>query len=171
MSELIETSDQFKRLQQKYKQYLPKVDPALIYDLFLRQMENKSVIPMYTVEVFTKPGVNIENARESIIKKTGMSPAIYNNGTHYVINLKLTIETLKEISESDDILDISGEYIGGIRGNGASQHKHKEHQNIQKYHNPSTSLISYQQHIQEQQTSYDKSIDTLREIKTAFKGL
>jgi hypothetical protein len=55
MSELIEISDQFKRLQQKYKQYLPKVDSALIYDLFLRQMENPSVAPMYMVEVFTSP--------------------------------------------------------------------------------------------------------------------
>jgi hypothetical protein len=171
MSELIEISDQFKTLQQKYKQYLPKVDSALIYDLFLRQMENPSVTPMYMVEVFTKPGVNTEETREFIINKTGMSPAIYDNGTHYVINQKLTIETLKEISASDDVLEITGEYIGGIRGGEASQHEHKEHQNIQKYHNPSTSLTSSQRHIQEQQTSYNKSIDTLREIKTVFKGL
>ena len=57
MSELTEISDQFKGLQEKYKQYLPKVDSALIYDLFLRQTENPSVTPMYMVEVFTKPGV------------------------------------------------------------------------------------------------------------------
>ncbi len=44
MSELTEISDQFKGLQEKYKQYLPKVDSALTYDLFLRQMENPSGI-------------------------------------------------------------------------------------------------------------------------------
>jgi hypothetical protein len=171
MSELIEISDQFKTLQQKYKQYLPKVDSALIYDLFLRQMENPSVTPMYMVEVFTKPGVNTEEVREFIIKKTSTSPAIYDNGTHYIINQKLTIETLKEISEYDDVLEITGEYTGGIGGGGASQYEYKEHQNIRKYHNPSTSLTSSQQHTPEQQTSYDKSIDTLREIKTVFQGL
>jgi len=169
MSELTEISDQFKGLQEKYKQYLPKVDSALIYDL--RQMENPSVTPMYMVEVFTKPGVNTEEVREFIIKETGTSPAIYDNGTHYIINQKLTIETLKEISEYHNVLEIIGEYTGGIGRGGASQHEYKEHQNIRKYHNPSTSLTSYQQHIQEQQTSYDKSIDTLREIKTVFQGL
>jgi hypothetical protein len=172
MSELTEISDQFKGLQEKYKQYLPKVDSALTYDLFLRQMENPSVTPMYMVEVFTKPGVGTEEVREFIIKKTGTSPAIYDNGTHYIINQKLTIETLKEISEYNDVLEITGKYTGGIGGGGgASQHEYKEHQNIRKYHNPSTSLTSSQQHIQKQQTSYDKSIDTLREIKTVFQGL
>jgi hypothetical protein len=172
MSELTEISDQFKGLQEKYKQYLPKVDSPLIYDLFLRQMENPSVTPMYMVEVFTKPGVNTEEVREFIIKKTGTSPAIYDNGTHYIINQKLTIETLKEISEYDDVLEITGEYTGGIGGGGrASQDEYKEHQHIRKYHNQSTSLTSSQQHIQKQQTPYDKSIDTLREIKTVFQGL
>ena len=171
MSELTEISDQFKGLQEKYKQYLPKVDSALIYDLFLRQTENPSVTPLYMVEVFTKPGVNTEEVREFIIKKTSTSPAIYDNGTHYIINQKLTIETLKEISEYDDVLEITGEYTGGIGGGGASQHEYKEHQNIRKYHNPSTSLTSSKQHTPEQQTSYDKSIDTLREIKIVFQGL
>ncbi len=118
-------------------------------------MENPSVIPMYMVEVFTKPGVSTEEVREFIIKKTGTSPAIYDNGTHYIINQKLTIETLKEISEYNDVLEITGKYTGGIGGGGASQHEYKEHQNIRKYHNPSTSLTSSKQHIQKQQTSYD----------------
>jgi hypothetical protein len=171
MSELTEISDQFKGLQEKYKQYLPKVDSALTYDLFLRQMENPSVTPMYTVEVFTKPGLSTEEVREFIIKKTGTSPAIYDNGTHYIINQKLTIETLKEISEYNDVLEITGKYTGGIGVGGVSQHEYKERQIIRKYHNPSTSSTSSKQHIQKQQTSYDTSIDTLREIKTVFQGL
>lgn len=83
-------------LQQKYWQYLPKVDPALIDDLLLRQMENPNVVPMYLVEVFTKPGLNVE-VRSYIIGKTGMSPAIYDNYTHYVTNQKLTLEMLRDI--------------------------------------------------------------------------
>jgi hypothetical protein len=41
---------------------------------------------MYTVEVFTKKGIDSEKAKMYIIQKTGMVPSIYDNGTHYVTN-------------------------------------------------------------------------------------
>jgi hypothetical protein len=65
---------------------------------------------MYLVEVFTKPGLNTEEVRQNIMDKTGMCPAIYENGTHYATNQKLTIDMLKEISDSDDILEVTGEF-------------------------------------------------------------
>ncbi|WP_337861604.1 hypothetical protein [Nitrososphaera sp.] len=41
--------------------------------------------------------------------RTGMAPAIFDNGTHYVTNQKLSPETLKEIlSYSDDVVEIKG---------------------------------------------------------------
>lgn len=112
--EVAEIKDQFRRLQEKYEQYLPKVDPGLVHDLLLRQLENPRVAPIYMLEVFTKPGVDSQRAREYIIEKTGMVPAIYDNGTHFVTNQKLTLEALKEISDSDDVLEVTGEYTGGI---------------------------------------------------------
>src|ERR687892_320584 len=123
MSELIEIKDQFLELQKKYQKYLPNVDPDLIDDLLLRQMENPMVAPMYMVEVFTKPGLNTEEVRRYIIGKTGMSPAIYDNGTHYVTNQELTLDILKEISDSEDVIEVTGEYTGGLGGYGAS-HEH-----------------------------------------------
>ena len=36
-----------------------------------------------------------------------MVPAIYDKGTHYVINHKLTFQMLKEISDSDDVLEVA----------------------------------------------------------------
>jgi Carboxypeptidase regulatory-like domain len=108
-------------------QYLPKVDPALLDDLLLRQMENPHVTPMYMIEVFTKPGLNTEEVREYIISKTGMSPAIYDNGTHYVTNQKLTLEMLKEISDSEEVIEVTGDYTGGLGGYGAShEQKHRQ---------------------------------------------
>src|SRR5919108_6111188 len=80
---LDELKDQFEELQKKYRQYLPNVDPALLDDLLLRQMENPGVAPMYMVEVFTKPGLDVEKVRQTIISKTGQAPAVYDNGTHY----------------------------------------------------------------------------------------
>lgn len=116
MSQLGEISDRFKELHGIYSRYLPKVDPALINDLLLRQIENSSVTPQFMIEVFIKPGTNREHVRAVIMKKTGMNPAMYDNGTHCVITQKLTMDKLKEISELDEALEITGKYIGGLEG-------------------------------------------------------
>lgn len=126
-----EIRSRFEELQRRYREYLPKVDPALVDDLMLRQLENPSVTPIYMVEVFTREGLDPERGREYIISKTGMSPAIYDNDTHYVTNQKLTLEMLKEISDSDDVLEVTGEYTGGIGGYGAS-HEHRAHDVVRR---------------------------------------
>lgn len=124
-TELLELKLQFEELQKKYRTYLPKVDPALVDNLLLRQMENPDIVPMYLLEVFTKGGLDTEEVRNYIINKTGMSPAIYDNGTHYVTNQKLTLDILKEISDSEDVLEVTGEYTGGLGSYGAS-HDHRD---------------------------------------------
>jgi len=53
-------------------------------------------------------------------------PAIYENGTFFVSNHKLTVEMLKEISRSDDVLEVAGEYTGNITSSGSS-HVHSDH--------------------------------------------
>jgi hypothetical protein len=109
---------QRKKLQAIYTQVLPKVVPGLIGDLLSREMEydqpsnNNAEGQMYTLEVFTKNGTDPEKAKYYIFQKTGMRPAVYDKGTHYVTNQKLTLEILKEISDSDDVLEITGEYSG-----------------------------------------------------------
>lgn len=126
-TELVRIKEQFEALQKGYREYLPKVDPALIDDLLLRQMENPHITPMYMIEVFTRPGLNTEEVRKYIISKTDMSPAIYDKGTHYVTNQELTLEILKEISDSEDVIEVTGEYTGGLGGYGAS-HEHTSHE-------------------------------------------
>jgi hypothetical protein len=49
----------------------------------------------------TKRGVNPEAVKKYIFKKIGMVPAFYQNGTLFVTNQRLTLEMLKEISDSD----------------------------------------------------------------------
>ena len=126
-STMLEIKDQFLELQKRYQKYLPKVDPELIDDLLLRQMENPRVTPFYMIEVFTRPGLNTEEVRNYIISKTGMSPAIYDNGTHYVTNQQLTLDILKEISDSEDVIEVTGEYTGGLGSYGASHERSHEH--------------------------------------------
>jgi hypothetical protein len=114
MTDVSELQKQFAELQKKYTELLPKVDPALVNDVLLRQTENPGVTPIYMLEVFTKEGVDTERARDYIYSKTGMSPAIFDNGTHFATNQKVTIEMLKEISDSDDVVEITGDYTGSI---------------------------------------------------------
>ena len=110
--DISEVKNQFEELQKKYHTYLPKVDPSLINDLLLRHENNPNVIPTYIVEVFTKQGIDIDEAKEYVYQKTGIIPAVYDKGTHYVTNQKLTLEILKEISDCEDILEVNGHYVG-----------------------------------------------------------
>src|SRR5919198_1611421 len=97
------------------------------------------------LEVFTKEGIDSQKAKDFIFHKTGMMPAIYDDGTHYVTNQKLTLEMLKEISDSEDVLEVTGEYTGGIGGWGAS-HERRGHKYTHDYY-PSRSQQQQQQQL------------------------
>ena len=88
----------YRRIGDRYNTILPKVKPALISDLLLREIDyqtNGRDAPMYTVEVFTRKGIDSEEAKMYIIEKTGMVPSIYDHGIHYVTNQRLTLEILQ----------------------------------------------------------------------------
>jgi hypothetical protein len=53
-SELQEIRNVFKGLESLYQTYLPKIDPSLLHDLLIREMEKSERAPFYMVEVFTK---------------------------------------------------------------------------------------------------------------------
>jgi len=114
----------FQTLHQKYKEHFPKVRPALLDNLLARMSENPSEDPMFMVEVFTKPGLDSEQVRKYILEKTGMAPSILDNGTHYATNQRLNLEILKEISDSDDVIGVAGEYTGRVGAYGPS-HEHR----------------------------------------------
>src|ERR1051326_5695255 len=175
-SKIKEIKAVYKGLQTLYSTYIPKGDPSLIDDLLMHEQQNPKVEPFYMVEVFTKPGTDSEAKRNLIFEKTGMIPAVYDNGTHYAANHRLALEMLIEISNVRDVIEVTGEYTGGIGGWGAS-HEHRDHTYIQNYYNyssnSSTSLISLQQQVnkEQEQTQYKKTTDKLLEIKTVYKGL
>ncbi len=129
MSEVQEIRTVFNGLQTLYETYLPKVDPLLIHSLLLREKypkyhryswEKSEDAPFYMVEIFTKPGIDSEAMKNKIFERTGWLPAVYDKGTHYVNNQRLTLEMLKEIADSDDVLEVTGDYTGSITGTGAS---------------------------------------------------
>jgi hypothetical protein len=119
-AKLHELKTVFQGLQTLYQTYLPKVDPVLIHDLLVREKEKSEHSPFYMVEIFTKPSTDSEEMKNKIFERTGWLPTIYDSGTHYVTNQRLTLETLKEISDWEDVVEVTGDYTGSIGGWGAS---------------------------------------------------
>jgi hypothetical protein len=120
-TELREIRNVFQGLETLYHTYLPKVDPVLLHDLLTREQEEKSErTPFYMVEVFTKPGTDSEWCKRHIWKTTGFVPAVYDKATHYVTNMRLTLEILKTLQDFDFVLEVTGDYTGTLTGRGAS---------------------------------------------------
>jgi hypothetical protein len=78
------------------------------------------------VEVFTKPNTNSEWCKYHIWKTTGFVPAIDDKGTHYVTNMRLTLDILKRLDDLE-FVEVTGDYTGTLTGLGAS-HDPKRHQ-------------------------------------------
>jgi hypothetical protein len=127
VSELQEIRRVFQGLQSLYQMHLPKVDPALIHDLLVREEDkndrksssssSSTSQPFYMVDIKTVAGTDQEEMKNMIFEKTGLLPSIYENGTHYVANMRLSLELLKAICDSqEDIVRLSGDYTGGISG-------------------------------------------------------
>ena len=111
----------FQGLETLYHTYFPKVDPVFLHDLLIREQEEKSErAPFYMVEVFTKKGSGSQWCKNHIWKTTGFVPAIYDSGTHYVTNMRLTLDILKKLADFDFVIEVSGDYTGTLTGRGAS---------------------------------------------------
>jgi hypothetical protein len=121
INELQQIRRVFQGLQTLYQTHLPKVDSGLIHDLLIRELNKKSddssaLSPFY-IEIRTREGTDQEIMKSMIFEKTGFLPSITENGTHYVANMRLILELLKEMCESQEsILRITGDYIGGVGG-------------------------------------------------------
>ncbi len=119
MSTLKEVRRVFQGLQTLYHTYLPKIDPNLINDLLTREQKDSKTHPFYLVQIFTKEGTDRDFMRNYILEKTEMIPSIYDHGTHYVTNHKLSLELLKEFSDLENVLKVQGYYTGTLTGVGA----------------------------------------------------
>ena len=108
----------FLGLQTLYETHLPKVDSTLIHDLLIREKEKSERAPFYMVEIFTNSKINSEAMKEHIYQTTGMLPAIYDNGTHYVTHMRVTPNILKKLNDFDFVEEVVGDYTGSGRSLG-----------------------------------------------------
>ena len=114
----------FQGLQTLYQTYFPKADPLLINDLLVREQRNyrrnDPLFPpsYYTVEILTNDGKAVARMKEVIHQKTGIFPSIYDDGTRYVLNIKLNLELLRVICNSDEsVIKVTGNYAGVSQNN------------------------------------------------------
>lgn len=111
-------------LESQFFTWLPKINPRLITEVLRVQRENPHKIPIFTLEVFTKKvgegGIDCDIIKEHIWNTTGKMPAVYDNGTHYVTNQRLTLE----INEFEHVLEVTGEYFGGGYVSNAPTHEY-----------------------------------------------
>jgi len=68
--EIKEIKRTYTGLETLYQTYFPKSEPYLIHDLLRRLKKNPNIQPIYMVEVFTKPNVDPEAAKQYIFEKT-----------------------------------------------------------------------------------------------------
>jgi len=123
-NKLEELKTKTQQLGNSYRELFTKVDPAFVYDLIIRIVQNpKNAAPIYTVEVFTKEGTSPEKSKEHILQTTGTVPSIYDNGTHYVSTHPLTLEILKKLNDIDYVEDVMGDYTGGASSRGPQHEK------------------------------------------------
>lgn len=121
-NELQQVRRAFQGLQTLYQIHLPKVDSGLIHDLLIRELNKKSddtstLPPFYLVEIRTVKGTDQQIMKSMIFEKTGFLPSITENGTHYIANMRLSLELLNEMCESQERIEkITGDYRGGIGG-------------------------------------------------------
>jgi hypothetical protein len=106
ISEVNEVIEKYHAFSDACRRILPKIKEDLIIDVIRQTEAEPSRVPMFNIEVVTKPGTDPQAAREYIIQKTGMAPEIFDGGTHYVTTQKLSLQMLKEISDSDDVVSV-----------------------------------------------------------------
>jgi hypothetical protein len=50
--------------------------------------------------------------KDHILETTSTVPGIYDNGTHYVTHMRLTLEILKKLDDFDYVSGVMGDYTG-----------------------------------------------------------
>jgi hypothetical protein len=78
-----------------------------------RTFDPVSTSSYYTVEISTNDETESERFRDVIHRKTGLLPLLCINGTHYMLKIRLILELLKGICNSDEnIIKASGYHAG-----------------------------------------------------------
>jgi hypothetical protein len=109
--EFEEIKTQLAELQALYERYFPKVDPRLVQELVSNtDSSHDSKDRLYSLNVIVKEGTDPDRAREYFLSRTGQAPTSLEGGRHYVVNVYLTLDLVKELQSLDAVEHIRGDY-------------------------------------------------------------
>lgn len=112
--EFDEVKAKYGELVSLYKKHFPKVDPHLVEDLVVHgSSSGNGNDRRYAVQVMAAEGTDSAKARDYFLSKTCKAPAEYEDGRHYLLNLYLTLDMLKELQGNDVVEHIIGDYTFG----------------------------------------------------------
>ena len=110
MTSVQDLIDKFKAAADAARSLYPKVNPALVANLYFdNQADYKRI---YTLEIILKRDQDTEEIRRTVIEVTGMSPAFYLEGTKMIVSHPIDLEFLKRINDLDFVLNIKGSPYG-----------------------------------------------------------
>jgi hypothetical protein len=117
---------QSMKLEEVYRSVLPKVTSKLIRSLFTMWQEDPHVKqPIFMIEIFTEKmnQTELEWFKNHLSRVSGSDsvPAVYDNASHFVINMRLTFDILKRLNDSKFVLEICGDYTGTVTAVGAAR--------------------------------------------------
>ncbi len=107
-----EIKARYLQLEAAIQKHFPKVDSKLVKELLTYSSSGNDASYLFSLEVLAKEGTSPEKARDYFIQKTGKAPAAYEKGTHFLVNVKLTLELLKDIQTYPEVEFITGGYVG-----------------------------------------------------------
>lgn len=102
----------YLQMQSSIKKHFPKVDSRLVRELLMHSANASDGTRLFSLEVLAKEGTNPEKARDYFLSKTGKVPSSYEHGTHYLVNVLLTFELLRDIQSYPEVEYITGSYVG-----------------------------------------------------------
>jgi hypothetical protein len=107
-----EIKAKYLELEAAVQKHFPKVDSKLVRELLMYSASAAEANRLFSLEVLAKEGTNPDKARDYFIEKTGKVPQAYEHGTHYLVNVKLSFELLRDIQSYPEVEYMTGSYVG-----------------------------------------------------------
>lgn len=106
-----ELISKYSELVEELKITFPHVDLKILLELFSHRLLHPEHKPTVRLEIFYDKNVNLNNKSSMLSKVTGVMPNIYRDEHRLVIEPRLELDELKEITMDNDIVSLAGDLI------------------------------------------------------------
>ncbi len=101
----------YKNLLSSVDKHLSKVQLRFLFELMSHQLTHPEQVPTLRLELLYRKGIDVETKVRELSEKLDRVPQVYDSGTHFVIEPRLTLQGIEEIARDDDIEFITGDVL------------------------------------------------------------